>query len=195
MIFSLAFASSCGLPVRAPLTVLASEPVFEAADGPVLVLGFWAMSLSEGVGPAGFRCRTLGVGKLFFLSMASTVRWKRRKRAWARRRVEGRSMVLESSLTRRSEYYCRKFLSGTGGFYIPYFNTSSKCLRCSIITSLCFSKIARAMKRWKLLLSQSVHNASQRRRISDHSNSRLYQTSNMRKKKKKLVESADCRWR
>jgi hypothetical protein len=28
------------------------------------------------------------------------VRWKRRKRAWARRRVEGRSMVLESSLTR-----------------------------------------------------------------------------------------------
>lgn len=54
---------------------------------------------AEGEGRAGFRCRTLGAGKLFFLSMASTVRWKRRKRAWARRRVEGRSMVFDNSLT------------------------------------------------------------------------------------------------
>ncbi len=63
------------------------------------------------------------------------------------------------------------------------------------MTSRCFSRMARAMKRWKLLLSQSVHNDSHKRRMSDHSNSRLYQTSSMRKKKKKFVESADWRWR
>jgi hypothetical protein len=40
-----------------------------------------------------------GRGKLFLLSIASTVRWKRRKRASARTRVEGRSIVDESSLT------------------------------------------------------------------------------------------------
>lgn len=44
-------------------------------------------------------CRTAGLGKLDFLSMASTVRWKRRKRASARTSVESRSIVLESSLT------------------------------------------------------------------------------------------------
>ncbi len=54
-------------------------------------LASWAIDL---------RWRMEGAGKLRFLSMASTVRWKRRKRAWARRRVEGRSMVFESSLTR-----------------------------------------------------------------------------------------------
>lgn len=59
----------------------------------------------------GLRWRIEGAGKLRFLSMASTVRWKRRKRAWARRRVEGRSIVLESSLTRiysfRDRMLCR----------------------------------------------------------------------------------------
>ena len=64
-----------------------------------------------------------------------------------------------------------------------------------MMISLCFSKIAKAMNRWKLLLSQSVHNDSHSRRISDHSNSRLYHTRSIRKKKKKLVESADCKWR
>lgn len=40
-----------------------------------------------------------GAGKLFFLSIASTVRWKRRKRDSARVRIGRRSIVLESSLT------------------------------------------------------------------------------------------------
>lgn len=35
---------------------------------------------------------------------------------------------------------------------IPYFSTSSKCLRCFMITSRCFSKIASATNKWKLLL-------------------------------------------
>ena len=48
----------------------------------------------------GRRCRTLGAGKLFFLSTASTVRWKRLKSASALISVLSRSMVLESSLTR-----------------------------------------------------------------------------------------------
>lgn len=45
------------------------------------------------------RWRTMGAGKLSFLSIASTVRWNRRKRAWARSKVEGRSIVFASSLT------------------------------------------------------------------------------------------------
>ena len=48
---------------------------------------------------AVFRCLSFGAGKLDFLSMASTVRWKRRKRASARTRVDSRSIVVESSLT------------------------------------------------------------------------------------------------
>lgn len=35
---------------------------------------------------------------------------------------------------------------------IPYFNTSSKCLRCFMMTSRCFSRIASATNKWKLLL-------------------------------------------
>lgn len=79
--------------------------------------------------------------------------------------------------------------------YVLYLRTSSKCLRCCMMTSRCFSRMARAMKRWKPLLSQSVQRVSQSRNTSTHSNSRLYQTRSMRKKKKKLVESADWRWR
>jgi hypothetical protein len=45
------------------------------------------------------RCLRLGFGKLDFLSIASTVRWKRRKRASARTRVDSRSIELDSSLT------------------------------------------------------------------------------------------------
>lgn len=45
------------------------------------------------------RWRTIGAGKLSFLSIASTVRWNRRKRAWARSKVDGRSIVFASSLT------------------------------------------------------------------------------------------------
>lgn len=41
----------------------------------------------------------LGAGKFFFLSIASTSRWKRRNRASARIRVDSRSIVHESSLT------------------------------------------------------------------------------------------------
>lgn len=35
---------------------------------------------------------------------------------------------------------------------IPYFSTSSKCLRCFMMTSRCFSRIASATNKWKLLL-------------------------------------------
>jgi len=42
----------------------------------------------------------LGAGKFSFLSMASTRRWKRLKRASARMRVDSRSIVPESSFTR-----------------------------------------------------------------------------------------------
>jgi hypothetical protein len=45
------------------------------------------------------RCRMDGAGKLSFLSMASTVRWKRRKRASARTSVLSNSIEVESSLT------------------------------------------------------------------------------------------------
>ena len=50
------------------------------------------------------RFRSLGAGKLDFLSMASTVRWKRRNRASARMRVDSRSIVEESSLTMYSKH-------------------------------------------------------------------------------------------
>ncbi len=40
-----------------------------------------------------------GAGKLCFLSMASTRRWKRRNSASARMRVDSRSIVFESSFT------------------------------------------------------------------------------------------------
>jgi len=43
--------------------------------------------------------RSRGPGKLPFLSMVSTSRWKRRNSASARMRVDSRSMVPESSLT------------------------------------------------------------------------------------------------
>lgn len=46
-----------------------------------------------------FRWCAAGAGKLFFLSIASTVRSKRRKRDSARVRMGMRSIVLESSLT------------------------------------------------------------------------------------------------
>lgn len=45
------------------------------------------------------RCRSFGLGKLDFLSIASTVLWKRRKSASARTRVDSRSIVVESSFT------------------------------------------------------------------------------------------------
>ena len=59
------------------------------------VLGLTVESSSE----VGLRWRTVGVGKLSRLSIASTVRWKRRKRDWARRRVEGRSIFPDNSFT------------------------------------------------------------------------------------------------
>ena len=46
-----------------------------------------------------FRCRKEGAGKLFRLSIVSTRRWNRRKRASARIRVSCSWIVPESSLT------------------------------------------------------------------------------------------------
>ena len=92
MTFSLAFclpASPSSIP---PLLPGRLRPSTADVAPEVLELG------EEGLS-AGLRWRTVGVGKLFRLSTASTVRWKRRKRVWARRRVEGRSIVFESSLT------------------------------------------------------------------------------------------------
>ena len=43
-------------------------------------------------------------------------------------------------------------ISNQMNFNIPYFNTSSKCFKCSMITSRCFSSIAKAINKWKLLL-------------------------------------------
>jgi hypothetical protein len=51
------------------------------------------------------RCRNFGAGKLDFLSIASTVRWKRRKRASARMRVDSKSIVVESSFTVSQHQY------------------------------------------------------------------------------------------
>jgi hypothetical protein len=55
------------------------------------VMGLVALSRRRGSG--------LGGGKVPLRSMASTVRWKRRKRASALERVASRSIVSESSLT------------------------------------------------------------------------------------------------
>lgn len=135
--------------------------------------------------------RNFGAGKFAFLSIASTLRWKRRKSASARISVDSRSIVLESSLTSSISSI---FPKGRPD-YLPYFKTSSKCWRCAMMTSLCFSKIANATNRWKLLLKKSVQRTSQRCSTSSHWNSLLYHTSSMRKKKKKFVESALWRCR
>ena len=68
-----------------------------------------------------FRCLGFGAeGKLSFLSIVSTVRWKRRKSASARMRVEGRSMVLESSLTsNHKRHYSALAGPGTGALPSP----------------------------------------------------------------------------
>ena len=64
-----------------------SAPVVEEVEGgvgPLLVFPGFAILVGEVVlssARLGTRCRRGGVGKLSFLSMASTVRWKRRKRA------------------------------------------------------------------------------------------------------------------
>lgn len=54
---------------------------------------------------APMRFRIAGLGKLAFLSTASTVRWKRRKRDSALISVDSRSMALESSLTLDVSHY------------------------------------------------------------------------------------------
>lgn len=93
------------LPAALLLPRTALPLLLPAASAPVAEVTerlFWSSDTSPppaaGLSVA-LRCRTVGVGKLCFLSMASTVRWKRRKRACARRSVEGRSILLESSLT------------------------------------------------------------------------------------------------
>ena len=94
MTFSLAFLFPSSPSSTTPLLPGRLRPSTADVAPEFRVLG------EEGLS-AGLRWRMVGVGKLFRLSTASTVRWKRRKRAWARRRVEGRSIVLESSLTVR----------------------------------------------------------------------------------------------
>lgn len=100
------------IPASAPVAP-ALEPCFAGAAAFPVKLNFGlgvlsvaangvdASALDDPAGP--FRWRTvLGGGKLCFRSIVSTVRWKRRKSACARRRVEGRSMVDERSLTEAS---------------------------------------------------------------------------------------------
>ena len=75
MTFSLAFRSSPS-SIPAPLPGRLRPSTAEVAPE---VLGFGGDGLSAGLS-AGLRWRTVGVGKLFRLSTASTVRSKRRKR-------------------------------------------------------------------------------------------------------------------
>jgi predicted acyltransferase (DUF342 family) len=57
-------------------------------------------------------CRNLGAGKLDFLSMASTVLWKRRNSASARMSVDSRSIVVDNSLTVFRQFHIRGDLVG-----------------------------------------------------------------------------------
>lgn len=87
-----------------------------------------------------------GAGKLDFLSMASMRRWNLRKSASARMRVDSRSILPESSLT-VSVGQCRAqglLENEDGAGNILYLRTSSKCSKCVMITSRCFSSIASA---------------------------------------------------
>lgn len=88
---------SCGasgaLPAAdAPLTC--RRPASVAVEAPA------GLPDDADAGSEPFRWRTLGAGKLCFLSTASTVRWNLRKRPSARVMVDGRSIVFDSSLTR-----------------------------------------------------------------------------------------------
>lgn len=117
---SLALCSSCSFTCAADcFPVRASVDDDDAIVGPPLpfareaaarlgsgrrAIGGWdgAVSVSDAEAVEVddlMRGRTLGVGKFDFLSIASTVLRKRMKSASARMRVDGRSMVFESSLT------------------------------------------------------------------------------------------------
>jgi hypothetical protein len=80
-----------GLPLFVLPAVTASTPL-------VLAVALWLAALAEEELRTG-RCRNLGAGKFDFLSIASTVRWKRRNKASARMSVLSKSIVVESSLT------------------------------------------------------------------------------------------------
>lgn len=84
-----------------PLLLLATDVVslLETGDGLAALLLLLLPGRSFVLSTDIVRWRTMGAGKLSFLSIASTVRWNRRKRAWARSKVEGRSIVFASSLT------------------------------------------------------------------------------------------------
>lgn len=118
----------------------------------------WLVDVEEPEPPAtpvaGFRCLACGAeGKFPFLSIVSTVRWNLLNRDSARTSVDSRSIVPESSLTTTMSVSAeRKDGLLQGPFHLPYLSTSSKCLRCAMIISRCFSSIANAMKIWKLLL-------------------------------------------
>jgi hypothetical protein len=148
--------AAASLPLAAALLFglrLGDVRSLTAAISTALLARFWSSFeilpwLPCGEPGPGLRCRTVapcGAGKLLFLSIASTVFWKRRNSCSARMRVDSRSIVLESSFTAFSiSNYFMDISRGQG--CIPYFSTSSKCFRCWMMTSLCFSRMAMAMK-------------------------------------------------
>ncbi len=80
--------------------VLAAEvsyPAFESCEVGRGEVEDWTLRVEPF--RAGCRRRMFGAGKLDFLSIASTVLWKRRNKASARTRVLSRFIVVESSLT------------------------------------------------------------------------------------------------
>lgn len=147
-------------PLNSGLMTFASAPSSVLACLPLSVPDDEACALEScvlGIGPGPeaiaascFLCLACGAdGKLLFLSTVSTVLWKRLKSDSARTRVDSRSMVPESSLTisEHQRWTLRERCSD-----LPYLSTSSKCFRWAMMTSRCFSRIASAMKMWKLLL-------------------------------------------
>lgn len=102
------FAGDLAAAAAPPASVPVVVPVL---DSPV--------SASAGVVSDDLPARSRGAeGKLPFLSMASTRRWKRLKRASARMRVDSRSMVPESSFTFRwCQYWWGFPQKGRGGAY------------------------------------------------------------------------------
>lgn len=124
MIFCFAFSSSCCCWLARLCSAFLASLAEELPTSDVLALvdclrgsGSRAMGAFEGAAslsdiPERLRARADGVGKLEFLSMASTVLRKRRKSASARMIVEERSMVFESSLTASISFDSKHQLRG-----------------------------------------------------------------------------------
>ena len=88
-------ALSSGVMVRSFFASLLLDVTLptEASVAEVLAMGLFGSSI-------GLRRRMLGSGKLFFLSIVSIIRRKRRNRLSARIKVDSRSIVPDRSLTR-----------------------------------------------------------------------------------------------